>query len=136
MYKKARIKNTQYHWDKFRTIRNETTNLIRESKKLYYANIADKLKTSELSSKDWWKTLKTFLNPLEHSSVPVLHYNGNDAEDDQSQTAIAIEEMQSRSLTDRNMNQDEMVSAEDLEEAENELSKQRRRVKRGSRTLA
>ena len=52
-----------------------------------------------------------------------------DAEDDQSQKAIAIEGMQSRSLTDRNMNQDEMVSAEDLEEAENELSKQRRRVR-------
>ena len=46
------------------------------------------MKTSELSSKDWWKTLKTFLNPLEHSSVPVLHYNGNDAEDDQSKANL------------------------------------------------
>ena len=52
-YRKARIVNTPYYWDKFRRLRNDITNLIRESKNSYYENLSLKLKLPGLSSKGW-----------------------------------------------------------------------------------
>ena len=49
--------------------------MIRDSKQSHYDKIADKLKSSTLSVKDWWSTLKTFIIPCTKSSIPPLEFN-------------------------------------------------------------
>ena len=70
-YRKAKRTNNQSDWRRFRTIRNEVTSLIRSSKKAYYNSLSTKLK-SELSSRDWWKTLKSFIGLKSKPSIPPL----------------------------------------------------------------
>ena len=55
--------------------RNKTTLLIRETKCNYYSNMASKLKEESISSKDWWKTLKTFISSSTNQSIPPLKKN-------------------------------------------------------------
>ena len=43
---------------------------------IFYNNIAAKLSSQTLSSKDWWTTLKSFINPNSATSVPPLLLNG------------------------------------------------------------
>ena len=75
-YDRAKRTRLTQHWDKYKKLRNVTTNLLRTSKKAYFDNIADKLKSdSSISSKDWWKTLKTFVSSHEKASVPPLKAN-------------------------------------------------------------
>ena len=57
---------------KFRQLRNETNTMIRNSKQQFYDNIAEKLKSKSLSSKDWWSTLKTFISPNLNSAIPPI----------------------------------------------------------------
>ena len=49
--------------------------MIRESKESHYDKIAEKLKSSTLSAKDWWKTLKTFIPSSVKTSIPSLEVN-------------------------------------------------------------
>ena len=49
--------------------------MIRDSKKSYYNKSADRLKSSTLSTKDWWSTLKSFINSNTNSSIPPLEYD-------------------------------------------------------------
>ena len=49
------------HWKSFRKLRNKVTTLIRDSKKSFYDKLADKLKSSTTTTKDWWSTLKILL---------------------------------------------------------------------------
>ena len=49
--------------------------MIRNSKKSYYNKLADRLKSSTLSTKDWWSTLKSFINSNSNSSIPPLEYD-------------------------------------------------------------
>ena len=63
LYRKAKQTNLERHWIKFRQLRNETSTMIRNSNQQFYDNIAEKLKSKSLSSKDWWSTLK-ILYPL------------------------------------------------------------------------
>ena len=46
--------------------------MIRNSKQQFYDNIAEKLKSKSLSSKDWWSTLKTFISPNLNSAIPPI----------------------------------------------------------------
>ena len=64
------------HWTKCRQLRNETNTLIRNSKQQFYDNIAEKLKSKSLSSKDWWSTLKTFISPNLNSAIPPIETEG------------------------------------------------------------
>ena len=68
-YKKARRTHLANHWLKFKTLRNEVIDLIRNSKKQYFDSIAEKLKPKSLSPKDWWATLKTFITPTFASNI-------------------------------------------------------------------
>ncbi|XP_060568897.1 uncharacterized protein LOC132727429, partial [Ruditapes philippinarum] len=72
LYKKARMTNSQYYWQRFKSIRNETILLIREAKSNYFCKLSNKLKNESLSSKDWWKTLKSFISSTNNSSIPPL----------------------------------------------------------------
>ena len=65
------------NYSNFKKIRNEVTSLLRKSKQDYTESLANKLKTSNLSSKDYWNTLKSFIKPAQSSSeIPPLHQNG------------------------------------------------------------
>ena len=74
-YKKAKRTNLELHWKLFKKIRNKVTKMIRESKESHYDKIAEKLKSSTFSAKDWWKTLKTFILPSVKTSISPLEVN-------------------------------------------------------------
>ena len=74
-YKRAKRSNLDVHWKSFKKLRNIITKMIRDSKQSHYDKIADKLKSSTLSVKDWWSTLKTFIIPCTKSSIPPLEFN-------------------------------------------------------------
>ena len=76
LYRKAKQTNLERHWIKFRQLRNETNTMIRNSKQQFYDNIAEKLKSKSLSSKDWWSTLKTFISPNLNSAIPPIESEG------------------------------------------------------------
>ena len=50
--------------------------MIRNSKQQFYDNIAEKLKSKSLSSKDWRSTLKTFISPNLNSAIPPFESEG------------------------------------------------------------
>ena len=50
--------------------------MIRNSKQQFYDNIAEKLKSKSLSSKNWWSTLKTFISPNLNSAIPPIESEG------------------------------------------------------------
>lgn len=72
IFRKARQTQSQYQWQKFRQVRNETIKFIREAKSNYYSKLSDKLKQGSLLSSDWWKTLKTFISSKQTTSIPPL----------------------------------------------------------------
>ena len=73
-FRKAKRTNLDSHWKKFKKLRNMVITMIRNSKKSYYNKLADRLKSSTLSTKDWWSTLKSFINSNSNSSIPPLEY--------------------------------------------------------------
>ena len=82
-YDKAKQTKRTEHWNKYKTIRNDTTNLLRSSKQTYFDNLSEKLKTNNnLNSKDWWKTLKTFISNNDKSPIPPLKDNDTIYADD------------------------------------------------------
>ena len=59
-YKKAQRTNINQYWLKFKTLRTQTTQIIRDAKQNLYDNITAKPASNFLSSEDWC-TLKTFI---------------------------------------------------------------------------
>ena len=57
-YRKAKHTNSDFHWNRFRQLRNKIILDIRAAKQSYLESLAQKLSSKTLSSKDWWKTLK------------------------------------------------------------------------------
>ena len=51
--------------------------LIGDSKKSFYDEISNKLKSNKLSSRDWWSILKKVISPVSNSVIPPLESNGN-----------------------------------------------------------
>ena len=88
-YDKAKRTQLQQHWDQYKRLRNDTTKLIRSSKKTYFDNLANKLTSSHnLSSKDWWKTLKSFLSTQDKASPPPLKENDTIYTDDKEKANL------------------------------------------------
>ena len=71
-YRKAKRSNLPQHWLKFKRLRNEGISLIRQSKQNYLEHLSSKLRTGSLTSRDWWKTLKSFMKPTTSTSLPPL----------------------------------------------------------------
>ena len=46
-----------------------------KSKQQYFNQLSDKLKSENLSSKDWWPILKSFVSPSNYS-IPTLENDG------------------------------------------------------------
>ena len=74
-YRKAKQTNDPDLWNKFRRYRNKTLSLIRKSKQSHTDKLKEKLHSDQLSSKDWWATLKHFSSPTKPSSIPPLNSN-------------------------------------------------------------
>ena len=79
LYKKAKLSNKACHWSKFRSARNEVITIIRQTKENYYDQLSSKLKSSSLTSRDWWKTLKLLMSSNSSSSIPPLFDNSCDS---------------------------------------------------------
>ena len=73
LYRNTKQVNTETHWSQFRTDRKEVVLLLRNSKKAFFSKTTDKLKSSELCAKDWWKTLRTIISPDSNRSIPPLY---------------------------------------------------------------
>lgn len=77
MFRKAKATQDGEIWAKFRRYRNKTIALIRRSKHSYVNKLAEKLKSNDLSSRDWWSTLKGFISPGKVKSIPPLKSDDN-----------------------------------------------------------
>ena len=97
-FRKAKRTNLESHWKSFRKLRNKVTTLIRDSKKSYYNKLADKLKSSTTTTKDWWSTLKTFINPNSSSSFPPLEYDNTIYTDESEKANILNKYFQSQTM--------------------------------------
>ena len=75
LYRKAKQTDNVEHWNRFRRHRNKTLSLIRKAKQLHIDKLKEKLTSNQLSSKDWWATLKHFISPSKSSSIPPLNIN-------------------------------------------------------------
>ena len=72
---KLKKTNSQQQWQKYKRLRNETTNMLRSSKREYFEKMANKLNTNVTSSRDWWKILKTFITTTKSSNIPPMKSN-------------------------------------------------------------
>ena len=102
LYRKAKQTNLERHWIKFRQLRNETNTMIRNSKQQFYNNIAEKLKSKSLSSKDWWSTLKTFISPNLNSAIPPIEFEGIIYTDDFEKANLFNNYFQGQTVLDDN----------------------------------
>ena len=57
-HKFAKRSNNEESWRKYRVLRNESIKLLRKAKHDFKSNLAGKLTTRNMSSKDWWKIFK------------------------------------------------------------------------------
>ena len=70
LYRKAKKSNDVIHWSNFRLARNEVIAMIRQSKVQYFERLSSQLKSGTLSSRGWWKTMKSLM--YSHSSISIL----------------------------------------------------------------
>ena len=64
------------------------TSEIRKSKKEQIDKLTEKINKNTNCSKDWWKTLKTFIKPNQTSSIPPLNVNGDIYSDNTDKATI------------------------------------------------
>ena len=76
-YDKAKKINSQQQWQKYKRLRNETTNMLRSSEREYFEKMANKLNTNVTPSRDWWKILKTFITTTKSSYIPPMKSNND-----------------------------------------------------------
>ena len=70
-YRKTKRTNSPQHWLKFKKLRNEIISCIRNTKKEYFDRMILRLRSGNLSPKDWWKALKSFFSPTKNSSKSI-----------------------------------------------------------------
>ena len=88
LYKRYKRRRTIERYDAFKKVRNDVTALLRKLKKDYFTSHAEKLKTSNLSSSDYWKTLKSFIKPSTTSAVPPILHNGSCVSDNNQKAKL------------------------------------------------
>ena len=76
LYKKYKNNKSPEKYNSYKKIRNEVTQILRKSKTEFIASLAYKLKNTNLSSKDYWKTLKSLIKPTQNTSIPPLLHDG------------------------------------------------------------
>ena len=101
-YKKARRTNLIEHWQSFKRIRNKVISMVRKGKDSFYENLSDKLKSHKLCSKDWWSTIKYFINSNSTSNIPPLEYNNNVVSEDLAKANVLNTFFQSQTILNEN----------------------------------
>ena len=89
-YRNAKRTQNPSDWYKFKQCRNKVISAIRESKQALNDHLAEKLKFSNLSSKQWWSILKSFISSKSNSSIPPLEKDGIVYADDTEKANILI----------------------------------------------
>ena len=74
LYKRYKKQKTSALFDEFKQLRNKVTSNLRKAKQEYIRSLANKLKTSNLSLQDYWRTLKSFIKPSQTSTIPPLFH--------------------------------------------------------------
>ncbi|MCG8049110.1 MAG: reverse transcriptase domain-containing protein [Candidatus Thiodiazotropha endolucinida] len=87
-YRRAKQTNSASDWNNFRRLRNKTVSIIREAKKSLNQSLSEKLKSDNLSSKQWWSLLKSFISPTTGSTSPPLEKDGLVFDDDQEKSNL------------------------------------------------
>ena len=80
-HKAAKRLNSAESWTIYRTSRNRSFNAIKNAKKEFKENLANKITVNNISSRDWWKTFKSLLGTDKHNTVPPLNYNNTSIND-------------------------------------------------------
>ena len=75
LFRKYKKDKSIENYDNFKRERNEVTTHLRRSKQHYIDSLANKLKSPNLTSKDYWKTLKSFIKPTQTSTIPPQYQN-------------------------------------------------------------
>ena len=77
LFRKAKRKNTQIVWTKFKEKGNEVTLMIRDAKKQYTNKLNNDLINSDTNSKRWHKVVNKIISPQnnENSQIPFLEVN-------------------------------------------------------------
>ena len=75
-HKFAKRHNTPETGRKFRKLRNDSVNILKQLKRDYTDKLASKINSNTTSSKDWWKTFKSLINKSKHENLPPLNSNG------------------------------------------------------------
>ena len=88
LFRKARATNDPILLQRFRCLRNKITSMIRVSKPNHIDKLADKLKSENLSSADWWPTLKHFISSGQKTTLPPLQCNDELIIDDFKKTNL------------------------------------------------
>lgn len=74
LYNKFKQTKSTNDFDKYKRTRNKLTNAIRKSKIDEVKQIATKLENPNIGPKDWWRTLKTVIQPEQKTGIPpILH---------------------------------------------------------------
>ena len=74
LYKRYKKQKTSALFDEFKQLRNKVTSNLRKAKQEYIRSLANKLKTSNLSLQDYWRTQKSFIQPSQTSTIPPLFH--------------------------------------------------------------
>ena len=74
LFKKYKKNRNNSNYDNFKRARNDVINNLRKARKEYSDSLANKLKTSNISSQDYWKTLKSFIKPSQNVTIPPLFH--------------------------------------------------------------
>ena len=101
-YKKARRTNLIEHWQSFKRIRNKVISMVRKGKDSFYENLSDELESHKLCSKDWWSTIKHFINSNSTSNIPPLEYNNNVVSEDLAKSNVLNTFFQSQTILNEN----------------------------------
>lgn len=89
LYKKAKRKDNEISWQKFRQKRNEVVSIIRDAKKLFNDKLVNDLITNSTSSKKWFKLTKQFLTPkTDQQYIPFLETNNKIVETDPEKAEV------------------------------------------------
>ena len=102
-YDKAKQTNNQHHWQKYKQLRNKTTNRLRSSKREYFDKIANKLNNNyNITSRDWWKILKSFIVTSKNSSIPPMKNNNEVYTDDKDKANLLNDYLKNQSCLNDN----------------------------------
>ena len=101
-HKRAKRLNTAENWRTFRKLRNDVIFAIRESKRDLKNRLAEKLKSVNISGKDWWRTFKSLIGKDKTAPIPPLNHNGKQINDPSEKANVFNKYFQLQSQLDDN----------------------------------